>query len=85
VTEDRDTLAARLLAEHDAACAELAVLTTRQRECLTLVAKGYGYKQAGEAMGVTLHAARAHMRLVCRALDCNATEAVVLAAQARWV
>lgn len=85
MTEDRETLAARLLQDHDAACDELAALTPRQRECLTLVAKGYSYRLAAAMMGTTWHATRAHMRQVVTRLDCNATEAIVLAAKAGLV
>ena len=81
----REELAALLLAERDAAQQELAVLTPRQKQCLTLTAKGYTYQETAELMGVTWHATRSHMRQVVTRLDCNATEAIVIAVKAGLV
>ena len=74
-----------LQAEQRTAAQELADLTRRQREVLTLAAKGMQNHQIGEAMGLSLRTIEQHRSALQQRLDMTFIEAVVLATRARWV
>jgi len=52
-------------------------LTERQEEVLRLIARGYTNAQIGEALGITLDGAKAHVREVMRKLDASSREDAV--------
>jgi DNA-directed RNA polymerase specialized sigma24 family protein len=85
MSEDRDMLARRLLQDYDAARDDLAVLTSAQREALTLAAKGYPYADAGKLIGVSHTAIRSRLTQATKRLGCTMPEAIALAAKAGWV
>lgn len=85
MTEDRDTLAARLLQNYDAAREELACLTDAQREALTLAAKGYPYKLIAELLGISHTAVKTRLVMATGKLKRSMAEAIALAAVAGWV
>lgn len=85
MTEDRDTLAARLLAERKEAQVELAVLTPREREVLTLHCKGLSAQEIGVELAISFKTAEAHKAHIRERLEMTLPEAIVLAARAGWV
>lgn len=57
---------------------KLAELTSREQEILTLLAKGYLYKEIADRLGITLSTVRAHLHAVYEKLHVHSrTQAVI--------
>lgn len=85
MTEDRDTLAARLLAEHDKAAAALAVLSPRQRECMLMAARGLTGEAAAKRLGIAENTAGNHRAAGMAKLGMTMPQAIALMAKAGWL
>lgn len=72
-------------AEQAAAVEELAALTPRQREVLTLVCKGYQSAEIAGMMCITPKTVDITRSAIMRTLEMTLIEAAVLAAKAGWV
>jgi DNA-binding NarL/FixJ family response regulator len=60
--------------------------TQREREILTLLARGLTYSEAGAALGVSINTVRAHVRTAYEKLQAgNKAEAVMLALREGWI
>jgi RNA polymerase sigma factor (sigma-70 family) len=53
-------------------------LTPRQREILTLLARGFYYKEIASALGISPATVRAHLHLTYRKLQVNSRHRAVL-------
>lgn len=70
----------------DSDAAALATLTPREREALTIAAKGFRIEEIASLMGCKRFTALDHLQRVYRKLDVSTrVEAAVIAAKAGWV
>ena len=57
---------------------EMEKLTKRELEILTLLAKGYLYKEIGDQLGITLSTVRAHLHTIYEKLHVQSRTQAVL-------
>ena len=53
-------------------------LTPRQQETVTLLARGFNYKEIGTALGISHATVRAHLQVAYRKLDVNSRARAVI-------
>jgi len=79
---DRIDLALRLLAERDAAAADIERLGAREREALTLLVKGFDLDEIGDRMGLSAQSAKSNLSRAGQRLGLSRVELIVLATKA---
>lgn len=80
---ERQKRIARLVADSTEAFEACACLTTRQREILVLIAKGFTWQETAARLGITAGSLSQQKERICRHLGCDKTiEAAVIATKA---